>query len=148
MPDILKVVDIQASPEVVFETIGTVAGIRRWWSTDVEGSDTVGGEITIRFGTDWKVVMQKLDEVANQRVTYRITQHDSDEWPDTELHFELSPDGDWTTLKFDHRGWAEATDFFRFCGTKWVVFLLSIKQAAETGQGTPWPDEIQIGRRG
>ena len=145
MPDILKVVDIQAAANVVFETVGKVAGIRRWWSPDVTGSDEVGGEITVRFGADWKVVMEKIDEVANEHVAYRITGHDSDEWPGTELHFELSTDDEWTTLKFDHRGWATKTDFFRFCSTKWVPFLLSIKQAAETGEGTPWPDEIRIG---
>ena len=146
MADILKVVDIQAPRDVVFNTVATVAGIQRWWSPDTEGSDELDGKVTIRFGADWKVVMEKIDEVANQRVVYRITEHDSDEWPGTELHFELSTAEDWTVLKFDHRGWADSTDFFRFCSTKWVVFLLSIKQAAETGAGTPYPNEIKIGR--
>lgn len=146
MPDILHIVDIHASPKDVFETVATVAGVGRWWSTDVTGSDDLGGEITIRFGTKWKVVMEKVDSVQNERVTYRITQHDSDEWPNTELSFELSPVEDWTILKFDHRGWSTSTDFFRFCSAKWVVFLLSIKKAAETGEGTPYPNEKKIGR--
>lgn len=146
MADILHVVDAHATPDAVFEAVATVAGIRRWWSADVTGDDEIGNEITIRFGTEWKVVMQKIEEVTNQRVAYRITQHDSNEWPGTELHFDLSTVDGWTTLKFDHRGWAASSDFFRFCSAKWVVFLLSIKQAAETGMGTPSPNEQKIGR--
>ncbi len=150
MAEILHVVDIHATPEVVYDTLATAEGIRRWWSTQVEGNSVEGSgddsEITVRFGEEWKVVMTKIDAVPNERIAYRITQHDSDEWPGTELHFELSPVEEWTLLRFDHRGWAESSDFFRFCSAKWVVFLLSIKQAAETGMGTPWPDEKKIGR--
>ena len=147
MADILHVVDIHAPANTVFETIGSVEGIRKWWSTDVDGSDDVGESVTIRFGDQWKVVMERVDAVPNERVAYRIIEHDSDEWPGTELVFELSDDDDWTILKFDQRGWASSSDFFRFCSAKWVIFLLSIKQAAESGMGTPYPNESKIGRR-
>jgi len=146
MADILQVVDVHASMQQVFDTVGTTDGIRQWWSTDVEGGDEVGDEVTVRFGEDWKVVMKRTEAVANERVSYQITQHDSDEWLGTELVFQLSEADDWTTLKFDQRSWAEASDFFRFCSAKWVVFLLSIKQAAEQGAGTPYPNETKIGR--
>jgi uncharacterized protein YndB with AHSA1/START domain len=146
MADILHVVDIHASANAVFQTVGSVEGIRRWWSISVEGSDDVGGIVTIRFGDQWKVVMKRVNAVPNERVAYRITEHDSDEWPGTELVFDLSDNGDWTILKFDQRGWASSSDFFRFCSAKWVVFLLSIKQAAESGMGTPYPNETKIGR--
>lgn len=148
MSDIRHVIDIKASPEEVFAVVGTVAGIGRWWSTDVEGGDAVGDAVTIRFDDDWTVVMERLDSVPGERLVYRIVRHDSDEWPGTELVFELSFSEGWTTLKFSHRGWPSASDFFRFCSTKWVVFLLSIKGECESGRGTPYPDEIKIGRYG
>lgn len=147
MPDILKVVDIHTSPQDVFETVATAAGIRRWWSGDVEGDDDVGSQVTIRFGENWKVVMKRIEATRDQRVAYQIIEHDSDEWIGTTLAFELTPEDDWTTLKFDHRDWSAETDFFRFCSTKWTVFLLSIKRASETGIGTPYPNEPKIGKR-
>jgi len=146
MAEILHVIDIHASPNAVFQTVGSVVGIRKWWSTNVEGSDEVGGRISIGFGDQWKVVMERVNAIPNERVVYRITEHNSDEWPGTELVFNLFDDEDWTILKFDQRGWASSSNFFRFCSAKWVVFLLSIKQAAESGMGTPYPNETKIGR--
>ncbi len=146
MPDILKVVDIHAKPQDVYKTVASAAGIRIWWSNDVDGDDGVGNDVTIRFGENWKVVMTRLEATPDKSVTYQITEHDSDEWVGTKLAFELIHEDDWTTLKFDHRNWPATTDFFRFCSTKWTVFLLSIKSAAETGMGTPYPNEPKIGR--
>jgi uncharacterized protein YndB with AHSA1/START domain len=146
MADILHVVDVNAPASEVFAAVATVDGIRSWWSTDVEGSDEVGGSVTIRFGERWKVVMERVEMIPQQRVNYRITEHDSEEWLDTELVFDLSSNEGWTTLKFDQRGWDTASDFFRFCSVKWGVFLLSIKQSVESGSGTPYPNEVKIGR--
>jgi len=81
MADILHVIDVHASPSVLFDTLTSVEGIRRWWSTTVEGSDEVDGDVTIRFGENWKVVMQRMESVPNERVVFRITEHDSGEWP-------------------------------------------------------------------
>lgn len=145
MPDLLKVVDIQAPLATVHALVASAEGIAAWWSPETSADGE--GRVVVRFGADWRVVLEKLEETES-RVRWRIVEHDSDEWPGTELVFDLSEADGWTTLRFDHRGWAAATDFFRFCGTKWVVFLLSIKQAAETGRGAPYPDEIQIGRHG
>ncbi len=133
MADILQVVDVHAPASDVFATVATVDGIRSWWSTNVEGGDQVGESVTIRFGDRWKVLMERTEMIPNQRVSYRITEHDTEEWLGTELVFDLSESDGWTTMKFDQRGWKEASDFFRFCSVKWVVFLLSIKQAVETG---------------
>ena len=30
------------------------------------------------------------------------------------------------------------------CCTKWAVFLLSLKEAIEKGEGRPYPDDIHI----
>lgn len=144
MADILNVVDIQASAETVYPLVATGAGIARWWSPDVV---VEGDQVTIRFGPDWRILIEKLED-APHRVRWRVVEHDSDEWPGTELVFCLSESDGWTTLEFDHAGWREASGFFRFCSTKWPTFLLSIKQAAETGTGTPYPGEMKIGRNG
>lgn len=142
MPDILNVVDIKAPVAEVHALVATGDGIARWWSTTVESS---GDEVTVRFGTDWQLLLRKEAETKTS-VRWRIVEHDSPEWVGTQLVFQLSHEEGWTTLEFDHAGWTEATSFFRFCSTKWSTFLLSIKQAAETGTGKPWPNEVKIGR--
>ena len=142
MVDILNVVDIQMPSEAVYSLVSTGEGIARWWTPNVVSE---GDQVTIRFGTDWRILMKKVED-SPKRIRWRIVEHDSTEWPGTELIFRLSEADGWTTLEFDHAGWAEATSFFRFCSTKWATFLLSIKQAAEIGVGTPYPNEVKIGR--
>ncbi len=146
MPDISLLVDIHASPTVVFDTVSTASGIRKWWSPSVTEDQTIDHSLIVQFDDRWKLELRKLQETPDESVAFRIIQHDSDEWVGTELHFDLEPQDGWTILRFDHRGWANQTDFFRFCSTKWCVFLLSIKQVAETGEGTPYPNETKIGR--
>ena len=168
MPNILNVVDVQAPCETVHRLVATAEGISRWWTPTVTSKPNAGGrvvgdenagdenegdgsanhrdqQLTIRFGTDWRILLEKLEETASL-VRWRIVEHDSDEWRGTDLVFRLTHADGWTTLEFDHAGWAEATSFFRFCSTKWPMFLLSIKRAAETGGGTPYPGDIKIGR--
>lgn len=144
MPDIQNVVDIQSPIEAVHSLVASGEGIAKWWSPTVESD---GDKVTVRFGTDWRILLQKQED-SPTCVRWLVVEHDSTEWPGTELVFCLSEDDGWTTLEFDHAGWAEATSFFRFCSTKWPTFLLSIKQAAETGTGTPYPEELKIGRNG
>lgn len=144
MADILQVVDIQMPAEKVYPLVATGAGIAQWWSPDVVSE---GDQVTVHFGSDWRIVLKKSEDLPTL-IRWQVVEHDSTEWPGTELIFRLSEIDGWTTLEFDHAGWADATSFFRFCSTKWVTFLLSIKQAAETGVGTPYPNEIKIGRNG
>jgi len=143
MAQILNVVDIQAPIDKVHTLVATGEGIAQWWTPTV--SDDAHNRLIIQFGDDWRLLLEQR-EVSSAGVRWRIVEHNSDEWVGTELVFRLSHSDGWTTLEFDHTGWARPTSFFRFCSTKWPTFLLSIKQAAETGVGAPYPNEQKIGR--
>ena len=62
----------------------------------------------------------------------------------TELSFRLTSGEGQTYVRFAHSNWKEPTDFMAHCSTKWAVFLLSLKEAVETGKGRPFPDDIHI----
>jgi hypothetical protein len=47
-------------------------------------------------------------------------------------------------VRFRHSSWQEASDFLAHCSSKWGVFLLSLKDAIETGTGRPFPHDIHI----
>ena len=50
-----------------------------------------------------------------------------------------------TVVLFAQRGWKEPVEFMHFCSTKWATYLLSLKSLCETGTGTPYPDDVNIG---
>ena len=66
-----------------------------------------------------------------------------DEWVNTELTFEIEPQGDKTMVRFSHRRWMKESDFLRSCSLKWGTFLMSLKSFVERGKGAPSPHDIE-----
>jgi hypothetical protein len=103
----------------------------------------VGSIIRFRFnggGPDFEVMELKPDQLVRWK-------HSGDmppDWKGTEITFELSEQGEQTYVLFKHSNWQEPSDFMGHCSTKWGVFLLSLKEALETGQGRPFPEDIHI----
>lgn len=93
--------------------------------------------IAFRFvpsGFDMKVV----ELMPGKRVLWEVVDGPA-EWIGAHVSFDLRQEGDFTIVLFAHRGWAEPVEFMSHCSTKWAVYLLSLKQLLETGQGTPTP---------
>ena len=67
-----------------------------------------------------------------------------EEWIGTTISWDLTQEGDYTTVLFKHQGWKEPVDFMHHCSTKWAVYLLSLKSLVETGKGAPSPRDVKI----
>jgi len=138
MPDILHRVGIAARPDVVFAELATLPGVRRWWQSGATGDATTGGTIDFGFCD-----MQVLEASPGRRVHWRCTRGPA-EWIGTEVAFDLAWKDDQTVVLFRHAGWKEPVEFMHHCSTKWAVFLLSLRDALETGQGRPAPHDVKI----
>ena len=90
-----------------------------------------------------RIRMQVLALVTDAEVHWRCIAG-PDEWIGTELRFELSMEDQYTIVRFAHLHWREVVEFTAHCSTKWAVFLLSLKQLAETGVGRPSPTDLKI----
>ena len=62
----------------------------------------------------------------------------------TTIHWELEQRGDYTIVLFKHEGWREPGEFMHHCSTKWAIYLMSLKQLVETGEGAPSPRDVPI----
>ena len=143
MADINHQVGIKASPAEVYQLLTTDAGLARWWTHDVCGAGDVGSIIEFRFnggGPDFEVSQL----VENRMVVWKHSGAMPEAWMGTEISFLLREEGGQTFVRFTHAKWKEPTDFMGHCSTKWAVFLLSLKDALETGEGKPFPNDIQI----
>jgi uncharacterized protein YndB with AHSA1/START domain len=141
--DILHKVGIENSTlNDVYQALTTIDGLSGWWTTDTQGESKVGGVLKFRFhagGFDMKV----LELQPNALVLWEVIDGPS-EWIGTRVSFDLKQQGDWTIILFKHQGWKEPVEFMHHCSTKWGVFLLSLKSLAETGKGSPHPNEIKL----
>jgi uncharacterized protein YndB with AHSA1/START domain len=136
-------IGIKAPPEKIYELLTTNKGLCQWWTNDVTGAGDVGSIIQFRFnggGPDFLVAELNL----NTEVRWQHSGSMPEAWMGTEIVFHLTQEGDQTFVRFTHLNWTESTDFMAHCSTKWAVFLLSLKDAAETGTGRPFPNDIQI----
>lgn len=148
MVDIIHRVGIKAPAAQVYAALASVDGLAGWWTRKTSGDSKVGGTVAFRFhnpdgsevgGFDMDVLELKPDEKVRWRV-----KAGPDEWIGTGIDFSLSPEGEYTVVRFGHRNWREAVEFMAHCSTKWATFLLSLKEFVETGRGRPSPDDVKI----
>ena len=66
------------------------------------------------------------------------------EWVGTELTFELKPKAGQVFVLFTHANWKKPVEFMHHCSTKWAVFLLSLRDWLERGEGRPTPYDVKI----
>ena len=147
MADIIHRVGIKAPITKVYEALATVEGISRWWTEETTGKSQVGGTVQFRFvdhGQEkGRMVADVVALAPDKKVQWHFTSG-PEEWIGTDVVFNLSQDGDYTIVLFNHRNWKEAVEFMAHCSMKWGVFLMSLKEFAETGKGKPAPHDIKI----
>ncbi len=137
MPDILHLVGIAAEPKRVFEALTTVEGIRNWWNEKTSGEAAQGG--AFQFGENHFEVVHADPGL----VTWRYS-GPAEPWVCTEISFRLEWRDGQTIVLFKQADWREPVEMMYFCSTKWAVFLLSLKDYLEQGQGRPTPRDTQI----
>jgi len=136
-------VGIKASPEKIYELLTTDNGLSKWWTNDVSGAAEKGSIIEFRFGGGGPDFMV-LELIPNELVRWKHSGSMPEAWMGTEVLFKLNKEDEQTFVDFSHSDWKEPTNFMAHCSMKWAVFMLSLKDAAETGKGRPFPDDIQI----
>ena len=143
MVDIIHKVGILGEVDEVYQALTTDQGLSSWWTSTTTGSGDVGSIIKFRF--DSVVVEFEVVELQqNSLVRWRHFGDMPEEWSGTEVSFTLDVKENQVMLLFKHSNWQDSPGFMAHCSMKWAVFLLSLKQAIETGKGRPYPDDIQI----
>lgn len=148
MADIIHRIGIHSSASKVYKALSTIKGLAGWWTEETEGEERVGGKIEFTFRTPTgdikgKMVMEIEKLNADKTVRWKCTDGPA-EWIGTNITFDLSQQDDQTIIIFGHRNWKEPIEFMAHCSTKWAVFLLSLREFAETGKGKPSPHDIKI----
>jgi uncharacterized protein YndB with AHSA1/START domain len=131
-------VAIGAPRERVFDAIGTVQGIRNWWTPIVTGSAEVGGELHLGFaGLDEYIVMRvdALEPGSLVRWTC-VEQTRRPEWRGTSVTFELTGTDGGCELSVSHTGLAP-----ELVELGWERFLVSLAGYVERGDGRPYRGE-------
>lgn len=127
---------INAPVETIYQNISTQEGLQNWWTKETIAKAEVGFKNDFKFGGDYHKVM-RINELSPNKSVSWICEGGDKEWLGTELTFSIETINGKNTLRFAHKNWREATDFFESCNYHWGYYMHSLKLLCETGQGTP-----------
>ena len=138
MPDILHRVGIKTPVAKVFEALSTIDGLSHWWTTVTSGATAPNGIINFGFCD-----MQVVESSPNTRIRWKCVRGPED-WVGTTVTFQLKEDGEQTFVIFTHANWKTPVEFMHHCSTKWAIFLMSLRDWLERGEGHPAPYDVKI----
>lgn len=141
MESINHKIGIKSGISEVMSSLTTQMGLSKWWTNEVGGGFSVGETIEFRFngnGPDMKVLSSK-DSLVEWECT-----SGPEEWIGTHIKFRIEQTPEEILVYFSHEGWAETSEFHHHCSMKWAVFLISLKDFLEKGEGRPFPNDIHI----
>lgn len=142
MPELAHRVEIETSPEEVFEALTEPLKLSEWWTAATVANEN-SSIVEFSFGEDHVVPMEVKQTVPAKRLVWQCL---DGPWADKgEFVFELEAIERGTNLRFTHQGWPDVDDFFRHCNSKWGFFLtVSLKGMLEGGTGQPSPNDPAI----
>jgi uncharacterized protein YndB with AHSA1/START domain len=141
MATIYHQVGIKSPLKAVYQAIATPDGVSGWW-TKTRGNADPRGELEFDF--DGHVVKVTVTENKPGKYVEWTVGGEEGEWLNTRICFELDEREDQIMVNFQHTDWKAATTFMSHCSTKWAVFMLSLKDYLETGNGKPFPHDTAI----
>ena len=131
MADIRHRVGIIGAPAKVYQAVATKDGLAGWWTRDVRGDASVGGELLFYFGGPEPAAVMEVTSLEPERhVGWRCVRGPED-WVGTNFSFRLEPTPEETVLLFTNADWREPVEFMHHCSTKWGYHLLGLKAGLE-----------------
>jgi len=139
MEHIRHSVTINAPINSVYEAITSQEGLSKWWTNQTIAKAKIEFLNEFGFGPEYSKRMRVTELIPDELVKWHCEDGDK-EWIGTNLSFNLSLKDGKTILRFAHRDWTEATEYYENCNFHWGLFLQSLKMLCETGKGTPFQE--------
>ncbi len=138
-------IHINSPQRRVYELLTEPSQLAGWWTTDVRGASIVGKSLEFRFNGRLAAEMHVTGLQPDRLVQWQASERSHPQWVGTELSFELFPvDVRRTNLHLRHSKWRHDAAMFPECSMHWAIYLLSLKEFAETGRGRPHPHDLPV----
>ncbi|HEY7889625.1 MAG TPA: SRPBCC domain-containing protein [Steroidobacteraceae bacterium] len=137
---------IEASAQMVYQTLSTAEGVSSWWDKQTAVQNGTGWVLESNPGPDHGVLKLKvLDLSKDKRIEWEcISNHPKNSpasaWTGTHVIFEIarrsvppwaSNKSEMTILTFRHSHRDENSEYFGFCNFKWGEALQKLKRICE-----------------
>lgn len=148
-PNYTTTFTVDQTPEVAFAAINNP---RAWWSENIDGStDHLGAEFKYHHQDVHRAEFKITEFVPNQKVVWHVVDNyfnfikDKTEWKDTDIVFEIAPQGNKTEVRFTHIGLVPDYECYDVCSNAWGTYITgSLRNLISTGVGQPNPIEAIV----
>lgn len=131
MAELLHQIDIHAPAANVYEALTSADGLRSWWTDDCTVQPRVGSIAEFRFFAGKVVFQMRIDELTPARRIVWKCIAGPDEWPETQIVWDLNEISGTTRLCFEQSGWPHIEGHFRPANTTWGALMFRLKAYAE-----------------
>ena len=133
-------IEIHADPKIVYDTISTRSGLAAFWTPDVQGDETVGGELT--FGFSGAPVRLPIRVARLEPPTEIVWDCPGGfpYWEGTSVAWSLRSSEHGTKVVFRHAGFPDDEPEYDFGSVSltWALIVARLKEVIEGG-GEPNP---------
>lgn len=134
------------SQEVAFKAVAEQ--MSDWWTPMSAQFLSIGDQAKTDFGGESYWVFKALELDSYQRIVLQCCEANHihqgeavdmrEEWLNTQLHFEFTPFGEKTVIKFTHKGLVPTLNCYGVCKAGWDHYILtSLKNYLEHAAGQP-----------
>lgn len=135
---------VNTSPQTLYRAVSDVGGLAHWWTTGARGSSKVGEQLEFWFGDFCASVVEVQQLRVNELVQWLVSGGSAGDWIGTQVEFKIFAEKGKTFLHFRHSDWQADAKSFPHCSMGWAIFLLSLKEFAESGKGRPYPYDMPV----
>ncbi len=133
MNTIHHIFHINSSFENIYQTFTTIEGLKKWWVPTIDGDETVGGTITIDFGTYGEARFKVIAKKENTDFAWKYVGDLDDDWYGTIIKVNLSYDHGKVKIDFKHMHFKSDDDFMAQCNFTWGRLLEGFREYCEQG---------------
>ena len=138
--DIVLAIEVHAEPKAVFDTVATRSGLAAFWTSDVQGDEQSGGELSFGFPQAPSRLPMRVSRLEAPKSIEWECSGDWPFWGGTRVTWSFDRSEHGVNVAFRHLGFAEEMpdhDFGTIALT-WALILARLKEVAESG-GAPNP---------
>lgn len=138
--DIVLGVDIATEQKAVFDTVATRDGIAAFWTPDVDGDASRGGELALGFGSAPSRLPLRVTKATAPHEVEWTAGGDWPYWNGSRISWSFEPSDLGTRVLLRHLDYGEGMPDYEFGSVAftWAMVLGKLKSVAESG-GTPDP---------
>jgi uncharacterized protein YndB with AHSA1/START domain len=135
---------INTSKDRLYKAVTQPTDLSHWWTVGARGDNTLGGRLEFWFDDFCASVAEIRLLAPGQRASWHVIGGGAGDWIGTDIDFSIFEEQGNTLLHFRHSNWQDDARAFPHCSLGWAIFLLSLKEYAETGKGRPYPYDLPI----